>query len=67
MRYSHCVARFCQEFSHFKVEADRTPNRRYETKIAKLSYEYSKKHRITEGAIVMVASLGQVPLNLSVL
>jgi hypothetical protein len=27
-------------------------------KIDKLSYEYSKKHRITEGAIVMVASLG---------
>jgi hypothetical protein len=27
-------------------------------KIDKLSYEYSKKHRITQGAIVMVASLG---------
>jgi|ERR1039458_3667610 hypothetical protein len=27
-------------------------------KIDKFSYEYSKKHRITQGAIVMVASLG---------
>jgi hypothetical protein len=27
-------------------------------KIDKLSYEFSKKHRITQGAIVMVASLG---------
>lgn len=27
-------------------------------KIDKISYEYSKKHRITQGAIVMVASLG---------
>jgi hypothetical protein len=27
-------------------------------KIDKLSYEYSKKHRVTQGAIVMVASLG---------
>jgi len=27
-------------------------------KIDKFSYEYSKKHRITEGAIVMIASLG---------
>ena len=27
-------------------------------KIDKLSYEYSKKHRITQGAIIMVASLG---------
>ena len=27
-------------------------------KIEKLSYEYSEKHRITQGAIVMVASLG---------
>jgi hypothetical protein len=26
--------------------------------VDKLSYEYSKKHRITEGALVMVASLG---------
>ena len=27
-------------------------------KIDKFSYEYSKKHRITQGAIVMIASLG---------
>jgi len=27
-------------------------------KIDKFSYEYSKKHRVTQGAIVMVASLG---------
>ena len=27
-------------------------------KIDKLSYEYSKKHRITQGAVIMVASLG---------